>query len=439
MEARGRAAAQCARTLPTGRACAHGPMHRKRRSGRIAKELDIVLLGTDTVGKVFSEETKTVVLSRHGAGVVSRYRVTPDELLTLSLPGSGKQAVARLVGQIGGEPGRYVYGLAFVEPDPDFWPMEFPPPESFESASLSLTLECSLCQSHQNVEQHEIEEDVYSVNGNILRHCESCGTSTPWRKAQDQGEPALAAPPPERSFKPSLPSFAASRESTPVRFSHASPASPPTPDFNSSPPKPAPRTAKPDFEPSFARTFEPALAAARPPVGAAPAAAVLASHSARSVTSDFASITEVETLPAATSDTAVLQAPEPVTAPLARQVAGPAATPKDAPARELDLNGRPINKRRYLRIRVSFSACVRHPGHTDEIVECENVSKGGVCFHGLQQYPLDSLIELAAPYSPGETALFVAAKVKRVEALSGGKIFRCAVEYVNSSIPARSS
>jgi len=58
-------------------------MGRLRRSGRIAKEIPIVLLGTDTAGKPFSEETKTVVLSRHGAGIVSRYEFAPDELLTL--------------------------------------------------------------------------------------------------------------------------------------------------------------------------------------------------------------------------------------------------------------------------------------------------------------------------------------------------------------------
>jgi hypothetical protein len=414
-------------------------MHRKRRSGRIAKEIDIVLLGTDTAGKVFSEETKTVVLSRHGAGVVSRHRLTPDELLTLRLPGYGKQAVVRLVGQIGDEPGRYVYGLAFVEPDPDFWPMEFPPPVSFEPAGLSLTLECSLCQSQQDVEQHEIEEDVYSVNGNILRHCESCGTSTPWRKAQDEGQPALFGPPLERSFKPSVPSFAASSDSTPVRFSHASRASPPNRNFNSSPPRRAPHTAKPDFElpePAFAATLEPA---AQPPGGAAPATAGPASYFATSVTSDFAAMAEVATSPAVASATAALHTPEPVTAAPVTQVARPASTPKDAPRRELDGNGRPVNKRRHVRIRVSFSACVRHPAHKDEIVECENVSKSGVCFHGLQQYPLDSLIELAAPFSPGETALFVSAKIKRIEALSGGKIFRYAAEYLKSSIPPRSS
>src|SRR5580698_8987346 len=122
-------------------------MQRKRRSGRITKEIPIVLLGTDATGKVFSEETNTVVLSRHGAGVVTRYRFSPDELLTLRLAGSDREAAVRLVGQIGGEPGRYVYGVTFVDPDPHFWPMEFPPPEAFESASLSVVLECSLCQA----------------------------------------------------------------------------------------------------------------------------------------------------------------------------------------------------------------------------------------------------------------------------------------------------
>src|SRR5580692_10009135 len=84
------------------------PMQRKRRSGRIAKELGIVLFGTDTAGKVFSEQTKTVVLSRHGAGIVSRYRFSPDEVLTLRLADSADEAEIRLVGQMGGEQGRYI-------------------------------------------------------------------------------------------------------------------------------------------------------------------------------------------------------------------------------------------------------------------------------------------------------------------------------------------
>jgi hypothetical protein len=77
-------------------------------------------------------------------------------------------------------------------------------------------------------------------------------------------------------------------------------------------------------------------------------------------------------------------------------------------------------------VRSILRACVR-PTHSDEIVECENVSKGGVCFHRLQQYPLDPLIEVAAPFSPAP--LFVPAQIKRVEPLSGGLVFRYGVEY----------
>lgn len=79
---------------------------------------------------------------------------------------------------------------------------------------------------------------------------------------------------------------------------------------------------------------------------------------------------------------------------------------------------------------MNFSACIRHSSHADEIAECENVSKGGLCFHSRRQYSLGSLIEVAAPFSPGEAALFVPAQIKRVEALSGGQVFRYGAAYL---------
>jgi len=42
---------------------------RLRRSSRIPKEIPILLVGSDMEGKVFSEQAKTVLLSRHGAGI----------------------------------------------------------------------------------------------------------------------------------------------------------------------------------------------------------------------------------------------------------------------------------------------------------------------------------------------------------------------------------
>jgi hypothetical protein len=373
-------------------------MQRKRRSGRIAKELPIVLLGTDATGKVFSEETTTVVLSRHGAGVVTRYRFSPDERLTLRLPSSAKEAEIRLVGQIGGEPGRYVYGVTFVDPNPDFWAMEFPPPDPFESASERIALECSMCQARQDVEHGLIEEDVYSVSGNILRYCEECGTSTPWKKAEGEALPAQ-------------------------------PARPAKPNLNLPSLTPTPKTSKPiPDSPTLEESFEPVLGASYMPGSDAPSP-----YSASSATSEFASLSDIQDSPSLASATAVLTAPESIAALPSTKVESPAAKPKTVSARELDANGKRVNMRRNVRITVSFSACVRHAAHADEVVECENVSKGGVCFHSLQQYPLDSLIEIAAPFSPGESALFVSAKIKRIETLSGGLVFRYGVEYTKLS------
>ena len=374
-------------------------MQSKRRSGRIAKDLAIVLFGTDAAGKAFSEETKTVVLSRHGAGVVSRYRFAPDEVLMLRLTGTTQEAQVRLVGQIGGEPGRYVYGLAFLDPDPHFWPMEFPPPEPHELVSRRIALECSFCLAREDVEQGDIEEDVYSVLGNVLRYCPDCGTSTPWKKALIEAIPAPAANQAE-------------------------------PNFHTFPSSPAPRIPAPNLAsaaPSFAASFEPGSAALRAPALAPPAG----SYSGASALEEFVSLDDRQASPEAASAVAVLQVPEPA-APLAP----PSAKFEDAPARQLDANGRRINKRRHVRIRVSFSGCVRCPGHADEIVECENISKGGMCFHSLKEYAPDSLIEVAAPYAPGEPSLFVPAQIKRVETLPGSQVFRYGVEYTfRSSSP----
>jgi hypothetical protein len=392
-------------------------MEKKRRSGRIAKELDILLLGTDTAGKVIMEQTKTVVLSRHGAGIVSRYRFSPDDLLTLSLPDAAKEAEIRLVGQIGGELGRYVYGVAFVDPDPHFWPMDFPAPEPFESGSPQMLLECSRCRECQTVEQHEIEEDVYSVNGYILRHCEQCGTSTPWKKAEGRLASALEAAPatspkpfefrPE--FKPeSRPSGVPSSNGSSARTSFSGAQAPP-PTWRG-PEASVPAASFGSFELGL---FE----------SPATSASGGSSYSGASAVPELASLDEIQSSPSVAA-TAVLQETGPALAAAALSGA--------MFVREHDAHGRPVNRRQHIRIRVNFSACVRHLAHGDEVVECENVSKGGACFHSLRQYPLDSSIEIAAPFSPGEAALFVPAKIKRVDTLPGTEIFRYGVAYSKS-------
>src|SRR5215468_9579168 len=96
-----------------------------RRSGRISKQIPIILLGTDTCGRVFSEVSTTLVLSRHGAGILSGHKLAPDEVLTLRLADSAEEAEVRLVGYLGQLEGGFVYGVAFRDPELDFWKIEF--------------------------------------------------------------------------------------------------------------------------------------------------------------------------------------------------------------------------------------------------------------------------------------------------------------------------
>jgi hypothetical protein len=85
-----------------------------------------------------------------------------------------------------------------------------------------------------------------------------------------------------------------------------------------------------------------------------------------------------------------------------------------------------------MRVRVNFSACVRQGESGDDVVECENVSKGGLCFHSRRQYALGSTIQVAAPFSPGEPALFVEAKIRRIEPIGDGQLFRYGAAYATS-------
>jgi len=85
-----------------------------RRSGRIPKKIPIILLGTDTSGRVFSEKTRTLVLSRHGVGILSRNKFAPDEALRMRIAYSGRETEIRLVGHLGEDPRGNLYGVAFT-------------------------------------------------------------------------------------------------------------------------------------------------------------------------------------------------------------------------------------------------------------------------------------------------------------------------------------
>jgi len=72
--------------------------------------------------------------------------------------------------------------------------------------------------------------------------------------------------------------------------------------------------------------------------------------------------------------------------------------------------------RKHNRVQMKMTACIREPGFgTDEIVQVEDVSRGGLSFVSPNCYGLNTMIEVAAPYMKGGDNVFSFARIKRIE------------------------
>ncbi len=292
-----------------------------RRSGRIPREIAILLTGSDMEGKMFSEETKTVLLSRHGAGIVSQYVLYAEQELIIRRLDTDKEAEVRVVGQLGAHENIHTYGVAFLKPEVDLWEIKFPRMTESEKEASRVMLQCCGCKAREMVEQSDLESDVYLVNEGIVRSCKRCGASTYWRRPIEEEE--------VEPFRPVAAQVAVEETVEPEELHMAAP-------------------------------------------------------------------------------------PE----------AEPAPTPPAA--------ARPENRRKHVRTKVSFKGCVRSYAFGDDIVTCEDMSRGGLRFKSRKEYVANSEIEVAAPYSPGAHAIFVRAQVVHVVELKQERRFRCGIRYAKS-------
>ena len=91
-------------------------LNKQRRSDRIAMSIPIRVSGRDEQGQDFAVESRTVILSRHGATIILKQSLKPDQDLKITLMRRAKGAAVRVVGRIGGgESDGFVYGVAQLD------------------------------------------------------------------------------------------------------------------------------------------------------------------------------------------------------------------------------------------------------------------------------------------------------------------------------------
>jgi hypothetical protein len=162
----------------------------KRRSDRIAMSIPIRVSGKDEWGQEFVAESRTVNLSRHGATIILKQNLKPDQDLKISLKRRSKVADFRVVGRIGGESDGFVYGVAQLNADVDIWGIGFPPTSDAKRVVGRLLMECAQCKYQEIAYMNELEVQVFQANQELTRPCEKCRKATLWRGARDPSAPA---------------------------------------------------------------------------------------------------------------------------------------------------------------------------------------------------------------------------------------------------------
>lgn len=154
-----------------------------RRSDRVWLSVPIKVSGADFTGDAFVEQTKTLVISRHGATIVLSKKLNPEQGLTIRPLSAEKEAEFRVVGQMGGQAGSFIYGVALREQSLNVWHIEFPPLTESEKAVGRVLLECSHCQTREVTYLNELELEIFDANESIKRSCKSCASPTLWGPA----------------------------------------------------------------------------------------------------------------------------------------------------------------------------------------------------------------------------------------------------------------
>jgi hypothetical protein len=105
-----------------------------------------------------------------------------------------------------------------------------------------------------------------------------------------------------------------------------------------------------------------------------------------------------------------------------------------APQRQAPPEERVTPRRHRQRVKARVLACIRRRGFQEEIAVCEDLSKGGISFRSRNEYPEGTRVEVAVPFTPGSSAIFVPIRIVFSQPIVSAGLFRHGAAYIKPPI-----
>jgi PilZ domain len=157
----------------------------RRRSDRLPAEISLQLTGTSEAGQEFTEESRTLTLSQHGASLLSKRKLVPEQEIVIRRADTGREAKVRVAGKIADRTEGYIYAVEFVEPQTNLWETEFPSTSDPDEPEDRVFLVCGCCGKIEAVQFGESKLGRFEVAHGVLLYCIQCQAMTRWLPRSD--------------------------------------------------------------------------------------------------------------------------------------------------------------------------------------------------------------------------------------------------------------
>jgi hypothetical protein len=162
----------------------------RRQTDRILAPVRIRVIGNDTGGVSFAEETVTVSFNQNGARISLTHSLLSDDIVLVKNLENGIEEEFRVVGalqQVFGD--RREWGVEALNSESAIWGVSFAALP--EAVAPKVLVECAACKTAGQSTLSSIEYDVLLATGLISRHCERCGETTRWKPSDQVVAPEI--------------------------------------------------------------------------------------------------------------------------------------------------------------------------------------------------------------------------------------------------------